>query len=100
MSASPRSLGPDALQRIKKPSVVVREQRKRWGSCDGNGVLRINWRIIQAHIPLIEYVLVHELAHLGNRSHDRRFWDAVAQWLPDYEQRRARLRELGPSLVW
>jgi predicted metal-dependent hydrolase len=56
--------------------------------------------IIQAHIPLIEYVLVHELAHLGNRSHDREFWDAVEQWLPDYEQRRARLREIGPSLVW
>jgi predicted metal-dependent hydrolase len=86
--------------RIDKPSIIVREQKKRWGSCDRNGVLRINWRIIQAHIPLIEYVLVHELAHLGNRSHDRAFWDAVGQWLPDYEQRRARLRELGPSLVW
>ena len=49
---------------------------------------------------LIEYVLVHELAHLGNWSHDQKFWDAVGQWLPDYEERRARLRELGPSLVW
>jgi hypothetical protein len=86
--------------RVEKPSIIVREQAKRWGSCDRNGVLRINWRIIQAHIPLIEYVLVHELAHLGNRSHDGRFWDAVGQWLPDYDQRRARLRELGPSLVW
>jgi predicted metal-dependent hydrolase len=88
------------LLRIEKPSLVVREQKRRWGSCDVNGVLRINWRIIQAHIPLIEYVLVHELAHLGNRNHNRKFWNAVAQWLPDYEQRRARLRELGPSLVW
>jgi hypothetical protein len=88
------------LLRIDKPSIVVRAQKKRWGSCDRNGVLRINWRIIQAHIPLIEYVLVHELAHLKNRDHDRAFWDAVGQWLPDYEQRRARLRELGPSLVW
>jgi predicted metal-dependent hydrolase len=88
------------LLRIDTPSIVVREQKKRWGSCDRNGVLRINWRIIQAHIPLIEYVLVHELAHLKNRAHDRSFWREVGQWLPDYEQRRARLGELGPSLVW
>ena len=54
----------------------------------------------ECHIPLIEYVLVHELAHLGNRSHDRKFWDSVGQWLPDYEARKARLREIGASLVW
>jgi predicted metal-dependent hydrolase len=86
--------------RIEKPSLVVREQAKRWGSCDRFGVLRINWRIIQAPVALIEYVLVHELAHLGHRSHDRKFWEAVGRWLPDYDERRARLRELGPSLVW
>jgi predicted metal-dependent hydrolase len=86
--------------RIERPGMVVREQAKRWGSCDRSGVLRINWRIIQAHLPLIDYVLVHELAHLKNRGHDRKFWDAVGQWLPDYEQRRARLLALGPSLVW
>jgi predicted metal-dependent hydrolase len=85
---------------IEKPSLIVREQAKRWGSCDRHGVLRVNWRIIQAHIPLIEYVLVHELAHLQNRSHDRAFWDAVGQWLPDYDDRRARLREMGARLVW
>jgi predicted metal-dependent hydrolase len=88
------------LLRVEKPSIVVREQAKRWGSCDRHGVLRINWRIIQAHIPLIEYVLVHELAHLQHRGHDRAFWRAVGEWMPDYEDRRSRLRELGPSLVW
>jgi predicted metal-dependent hydrolase len=88
------------LLRMEKPSIVVREQAKRWGSCDRHGVLRINWRIIQAHIPLIEYVLVHELAHLQHRGHDRAFWRAVGEWMPDYDERRARLRELGPSLVW
>ena len=88
------------LLRIERPSIVVREQAKRWGSCDRHGVLRINWRIIQAHIPLIEYVLVHELAHLQHRGHDRAFWRAVGEWMPDYDDRRSRLRELGPSLVW
>lgn len=85
---------------IEKPSIVIREQQKRWGSCDGRGVLRINWRIVQAPIPLIEYVLVHELAHRQHRGHDRAFWQLVGEWMPYYEERRALLRELGPSLVW
>jgi predicted metal-dependent hydrolase len=83
-----------------KPSMIVREQRKRWGSCDVSGTLRINWRIVQAPIALIDYVLVHELAHIEHRGHDRAFWAAVEQWLPDYEDRRRRLRELGPLLEW
>lgn len=83
-----------------KPSIIVREQAKRWGSCDAKGTLRINWRMIQAPIPLIEYVLVHELVHLEHPNHDRAFWSAVGRAMPDYEDRRARLRELGPRLEW
>ena len=86
--------------RITRPSIIVREQQKRWGSCDAVGALRINWRIVQAPIPLIEYVLVHELAHVEHRGHGRAFWDAVALWMPEYEERRRRLRLLGPSLEW
>jgi hypothetical protein len=89
-----------ARLRMEKPSLIVREQRKRWGSCDSKGVLRINWRIVQAPIPCIEYVLVHELAHLHHRNHDREFWRAVSRWLPGYEDERDRLRKLGPQLEW
>lgn len=85
---------------VEKPSIIVREQAKRWGSCDARGVLRINWRIVQAPIPLIEYVLLHELVHLRYPNHDRAFWSAVGRVMPDYEDRRARLRELGPRLEW
>lgn len=86
--------------RLVKPSIMVREQRKRWGSCDSRGVLRFNWRIVQAPIPLIEYVLLHELVHLEHPNHDPAFWSVVGRYMPDYESRRARLRELGPSLLW
>ena len=85
---------------LEAPSVIVCEQKKRWGSCDSLGVLRLNWRIIQAPGKLIDYVLVHEVAHICNRNHDRKFWASVARRMPDYEERKARLRELGPSLVW
>jgi predicted metal-dependent hydrolase len=86
--------------RVDRPSVIVREQRKRWGSCDAAGTLRINWRIVQAPVRLVDYVLVHELAHRTHRAHDRSFWGAIELWMPDYEDRRTRLRLLGPSLVW
>jgi predicted metal-dependent hydrolase len=86
--------------RIEPPFIIVREQQKRWGSCDVTGTLRINWRIVQAPIALIEYVLVHELAHLEHRTHGPEFWRTVELWLPDYEARRRRLRVLGPQLEW
>jgi hypothetical protein len=86
--------------RTAEPAVLVREQKKRWGSCDAGGVLRINWRIVQAPIPLIEYVLVHELCHLRHREHGPAFWAEVGRRMPDYEERRARLRKLGPRLSW
>lgn len=81
--------------RLEKPSLIVRKQRKRWGSCDANGVLRINWRIVQAPIALIEYVLAHELTHLQHPKHGREFWAALGRMMPDYEARRARLLERG-----
>lgn len=83
--------------RVATPSLVVREQRKRWGSCDAQGSLRINWRIIQAPIPLIDYVLAHELVHLDHRDHGPEFWATLGRTMPDYEERRRRLRALGRS---
>jgi predicted metal-dependent hydrolase len=85
---------------IKTPPLVVGEQRARWGSCDARGTLRINWRIIQAPVPLIDYVLLHEVTHLAHPAHDRAFWAALGRKMPDYEGRRDRLRLLGPDLVW
>lgn len=86
--------------RVDKPSIIVCEQRKRWGSCDARGTLRINWRIVQAPIRLIEYVLAHELVHLEHREHGPDFWAALGRMMPDYEERRKRLRVLGPALEW
>jgi predicted metal-dependent hydrolase len=80
--------------------VSVSDQRSRWGSCDAKGVLRINWRIIQAPRMCIEYVVAHETTHVEYANHSPAFWAALGRAMPDYEQRRARLRELGPSLVW
>jgi predicted metal-dependent hydrolase len=84
---------------VDSPKVLVREQERRWGSC-GAGVVRFNWRVIQAPMRLVEYVVVHELAHLLHDDHGRAFWAALGQSLPDYEQRREALRQAGPRLQW
>lgn len=83
--------------RFKK--VVVTEQAKRWGSCS-DGTLRLNWRIIQAPKSLVDYVVAHEVVHLAHEHHGPAFWSALGRLMPDYEARKARLKEVGPRLVW
>lgn len=85
---------------IARPAMVVREQQKRWGSCDAKGTLRVNWRIIQAPDALIDYVLAHELVHLSHPRHGAEFWAALGRMMPDYERRRGRLREIGGRFEW
>ncbi|HSP55691.1 MAG TPA: SprT family zinc-dependent metalloprotease [Dehalococcoidia bacterium] len=79
--------------------VLVRNQKRQWGSCAPDGTLRFNWRIVMLDPSLIEYVVVHELMHLRVRNHSARFWAAVASVMPDFKERRRRLREAGSGLA-
>jgi predicted metal-dependent hydrolase len=81
-------------------AVALREQRRRWGSCDRAGSLRLNWRIVQAPRGCIEYVVAHEVVHVRQPNHTPAFWAALGRIMPDYERRRAQLRALGASLIW
>ena len=85
---------------VAPPRVVVADQRKRWGSCDHHGTIRLNWRIVQAPMRLVDYVVVHELVHLRHRGHGRDYWQAVGRVMPDYERRREELRKCGFALAW
>lgn len=80
----------------KKPMrTLIRNQRRRWGSCSSDGSLRLNWRAVMAEPPIIDYLVVHELAHLDEMNHSARFWERVARHIPDHKERRKRLREIG-----
>ncbi|HEV3190715.1 MAG TPA: SprT family zinc-dependent metalloprotease [Polyangiaceae bacterium] len=81
-------------------SVAVSDLGFRWGSCGRGGRLNFHWRSILLPPALVEYVAAHEAIHLLHPHHGPSFWRALGRVLPDYEQRRARLRELGPSLIW
>ena len=85
---------------VPVPLVLIRDQRRRWGSCDPKGNLRFNWRIVQAPMRLVDYVVAHELVHLAHRNHTAGFWAALGRVMPDYETRRERLRQVGRRFEW
>ena len=87
-----------ALGRGARSRVLVRDQRRRWGSCSYDGTLRFNWRIVMLAPDLIDYIIAHELAHLSRRDHSADFWALMTEHVPDVQQRRARLREAGRKL--
>jgi predicted metal-dependent hydrolase len=70
----------------------------QWGSCTRRGHVRLNWRLVQAPLAVIDYVAAHELAHLVHLDHSPRFWAQVAEWCPDALARRAELRKMSNAL--
>ena len=87
-----------ALGRGEFPNILIGNQRRRWGSCAPDGTLRFTWRLAMVEPELIEYVAVHELAHLTHMNHSPRFWGLVTQHLPDVKARRQRLTAAGRDL--
>lgn len=70
----------------------------RWGSCTQDGKINVHWAAMQLPPDLVDYVLVHELAHLRRPDHGPEFWHLVERAMPDYSTRRDRLRRLGLNL--
>ena len=77
---------------VRVHSIRLSNARTRWGTCHPDGRVHLNWRLIQAPPALVDYVVVHELAHLREPNHSPRFWAWVAGVLPDYKERRQTLR--------
>lgn len=65
----------------------------RWGSASSDGSIRLNWRLIHFRLPVIDYVVAHELSHLRVMDHSQRFWDTVESVVPDYLQLRRHLKD-------
>ena len=75
--------------------ISIRAQKTRWGSCSGQGNLNFNWKLILMPPEILDYVVVHELAHRKQMNHSKLFWAEVERILPDYERRRRWLKENG-----
>jgi hypothetical protein len=71
----------------------------RWGSCSSDGKIRLNWRLIHFPVPIIDYVVAHELAHLCEMNHSPRFWKTVESIFPDFREARHTLKHHPPELL-
>lgn len=76
---------------VDRPRLLLSDAGSRWGSCNSRGQVRLNWRLMQAREPLVDYVVAHEVAHLLHLNHSRRFWKAVEKIYPGYEAARTEL---------
>lgn len=81
-------------------TLELRNQRTRWGSCSTGGTISLNWRLIMAPPEIIDYLVVHELAHLTEHHHGREFWQLVGEYVPDYKAKAAWLEENSSQLIF
>ena len=87
-----------AAHALQVARVTIRNQRSRWGSCSRRGVIALNFRLVQAPDSVRDYVLVHELMHLRQQNHSRRFWRLVEAACPSFREAERWLRSEGRSL--
>lgn len=78
--------------------VKITSARTRWGSCSARGTLSFAWRLVMAPVPVIDYVVVHELVHLQVKNHSKNYWGRVGVIMPDYRQRIEWLEKHGHLL--
>ncbi|MDA1079214.1 MAG: SprT family zinc-dependent metalloprotease [bacterium] len=80
---------------VQFSKITLREQRSRWGSCSSQGSINFNWRLVHFAPVVIDYVIVHELAHLVHHNHSAQFWALVAKFAPEYHQAKKELQKFS-----
>jgi predicted metal-dependent hydrolase len=92
-----RELG--SRHRVLYRKIVIRDQKRRWGSCSSTGTLSFNWRLMLAPAEVAFYLVAHELSHRAHPDHSRRFWARVAELCPAYRESERWLKKNGVSLI-
>ncbi len=80
--------------------IKVRDYKGRWGSCNAQGEIAFNWRLVFGEPELIDYVVIHELAHLEHLNHSSAFWSLVEQYCPDWREKRKTLQRRMGWVLW
>lgn len=70
---------------VKPNKIKIKEQKTRWGSCSSNGNIALNYKLMRFNKKVIDYVIIHELCHIREMNHSKRFWDLVSSFMPDYQ---------------
>ncbi len=83
---------------ISIKQIKITSATSRWGSCSAKGTLSFPWRLVMAPVPVIDYVVIHELVHISEKNHSKTFWNQVHALMPDYENKIAWLEINGHTL--
>jgi predicted metal-dependent hydrolase len=94
----PRTAHYAARLGLPAPRVALSSARSQWGVCSEDGSIRLSWRLVHLDPALADYVMAHEVAHLAELNHSKRFWSLVASLYPDWRAARERLELAGASL--
>ena len=87
------------LMNLNYNSILFSDTRSKWGTCTSKNCLQFNWRLILAPLIVVDYVIVHELTHIKEKNHSRKFWSIVGSYKPAYRQHRKWLNENAHKLV-
>lgn len=88
------------LAGLQYKSVKLSHARTRWGSCGPNDNLNFSWRLINTPARVVDYLIVHELMHLKQRNHSKKFWDEVRNMIPDYKTDEIWLKKNGSRVPY
>ena len=83
---------------FKYNKINITNAQKRWGSCSSQNNLNFSWRLIMAPLPVVDYVIVHELVHLDEKNHSKTFWNKVKMLMTDYKKHQEWLKRNGHLL--
>jgi len=89
----------NSFYKFKINRVAIKNTKTRWGSCSSKRNLNFNYKIIYLRPDLAEYLIVHELCHLGQLNHSKKFWDLVAKTMPNYVKINKELKKINVRLV-
>ncbi|MBD3363033.1 DUF45 domain-containing protein [Candidatus Dojkabacteria bacterium] len=90
----------NSIYQFKYNRIAIKNNKTNWGSCSSKKNLNFTWRLIFAPLDIIDYVVVHELCHLKEQNHSKKFWKLVSKAIPDYKTRKKWLKENSSRLVF
>lgn len=86
------------IYKFKFNKINIKNQKTRWGSCSKRGNLNFNYKIVHLPQHLADYIIVHEICHLGEFNHSKKFWNLVAKTFPDHQEIKSELSKFSMSL--